>query len=156
MKRKHIYLILCFIWMAVIFWFSAQVADDSQGMSNKLIELIDRIFNINLVENGGWLFDVASFIVRKLAHMSEYAVLAILFALYFKEINVQHYGVYAIVAVFLYASTDEFHQLFVKGRSGQFKDVLIDTFGGTLGFMLLQIYYKVLIKYKERRKIKQL
>lgn len=38
-----------------------------------------------------------------------------------------------ICLVAAYAATDEYHQLFVPGRSGQVRDVVIDTVGGTLG-----------------------
>ncbi|MBQ3466792.1 MAG: VanZ family protein, partial [Oscillospiraceae bacterium] len=34
---------------------------------------------------------------------------------------------------FLYACSDEFHQLFVPGRAGMFSDVLIDTVGVLFG-----------------------
>ena len=50
--------------------------------------------------------------------------------------------IYALIIVFGYASTDEFHQLFVVGRSGQFKDVLIDTSGGTFGILLVYLKNK--------------
>ena len=45
----------------------------------------------------------------------------------------------AISTVFIYACTDEFHQLFVPGRSGQFTDVLIDTAGGLIGLVCILI-----------------
>ena len=44
-----------------------------------------------------------------------------------------------ILGVFLYACTDEFHQLFMDGRAGQFKDVLIDTAGGSTGILLWHV-----------------
>lgn len=40
----------------------------------------------------------------------------------------------------IYASTDEFHQTFVDGRSGKSADVLIDT----SGTVLPQLYYVLL------------
>jgi VanZ family protein len=43
----------------------------------------------------------------------------------------------AILATFLVASADEFHQSFLPNRTGQFSDVLLDTCGGVaLGLML--------------------
>jgi VanZ family protein len=38
--------------------------------------------------------------------------------------------------VFAYAVTDEVHQLFVSGRSGEVRDILIDTIAGALGIAL--------------------
>ncbi|MBC8059640.1 MAG: VanZ family protein, partial [Clostridiaceae bacterium] len=41
----------------------------------------------------------------------------------------------AVGLVFFYACTDEIHQLFVKGRSGRFRDVMIDTSGGATAML---------------------
>lgn len=143
MKKKHLYLLLCFFWMAVIFWFSAQVGDDSQGMSDCIINMLDSIFHTHILQGGGVLEETVSFLVRKAAHMSEYAVLGMLFAAYLKEIGKKHYVWIALLGVVLYACSDEFHQLFVAGRSGQLKDVCIDTLGGSLGLMVQQFYFKI-------------
>ena len=48
---------------------------------------------------------------------------------------------------FLYACTDEFHQLFIAGRSAEIKDVLIDSFGSLTSILLCNfIYLKSKIK----------
>jgi len=39
----------------------------------------------------------------------------------------------------VYAATDEFHQLFVPGRSGQVKDVLLDSCGAAVGVLILML-----------------
>ena len=44
--------------------------------------------------------------------------------------------------VLLYACSDEIHQTFVAGRSGEVLDVLIDTIGGSLATYLYYIIYK--------------
>lgn len=153
MKKKHIYLILCFLWMLVIFWFSHQPANSSQAMSNSILEMVDRILHTNIVTQGGWLFNTLNFLVRKAAHMSEYALLAILFILYLRECEYQHMFLIGIIAVALYAASDEFHQLFVMGRSGQIKDVLIDTCGGMIGIVLLQCILWIKQRYKIRKQM---
>ena len=45
-------------------------------------------------------------------------------------------GIISIVCVFIYAGFDEFHQLFIPGRSGSFSDVLIDLRGGIIGLFI--------------------
>ena len=140
MKKKHIYLILCFLWMALIFVFSSQPGDDSQSLSNDVIKMIENILHIDIIKQGGWLFESVSFLVRKAAHMSEYAILAILYALCLKAYGVRRFLLLSLVFVVLYASSDEIHQLFVYGRSGQIKDVCIDTIGGSIGLLL---YYGI-------------
>lgn len=148
MKKKHVYLLLCFFWMALIFWFSAQEGDNSQGMSNRIIAILDSMFHTHILEGGGILEDTVSFLVRKAAHMSEYAVLGILFAAYLKEIGMKRYTWIALLGVVLYASSDEFHQLFVVGRSGQLQDVWIDTLGGSLGLLVHRLYVIIFRRQK--------
>lgn len=154
MKKKHCYAILCIIWMLVIFWFSAQVADDSQEMSDFFVHLLDAVFSLDIMRNE-IIRDMTSFLVRKAAHMSEYAVLAILFGLTIREYKKEPWLLPALAATAAYAATDEFHQLFVPGRSGQLKDVLIDTAGGALGLGLLALilYLKRTRKMKETEKL---
>ncbi len=53
---------------------------------------------------------------------------------------------FSIIGVFLYACTDEFHQTFVPGRSGQFTDVLVDTSGAILASLLIKIKFYLLKK----------
>lgn len=151
MKKKHCYAILCIIWMLVIFWFSAQVADDSQEMSDFFVHLLDAVFSLDIMRNE-IIRDMTSFLVRKAAHMSEYAVLAILFGFTIREYQKEPWLLLALAATAAYAATDEFHQLIVPGRSGQLKDVLIDTAGGALGLGLLAL----ILYLKRRRKMKEI
>lgn len=137
MKKKHIYLILCILWMAAIFCFSAQVSDDSQKMSDFFVYVLKPFLFAGLSQ------DTASFIVRKAAHMSEYALLAILLGLCYEAYGKKKWVVYALISAALYAATDEFHQLFVAGRSGQFKDVLIDSAGAGIGLLILYFIFKI-------------
>lgn len=48
-------------------------------------------------------------------------------------------GWIVIGLVMLYGCSDEFHQLFVAGRSSRITDVLIDTCGGGIGLLLWQV-----------------
>ncbi|MCD8029064.1 MAG: VanZ family protein, partial [Erysipelotrichaceae bacterium] len=50
--------------------------------------------------------------------------------------------IYAFIMTFLYACSDEAHQLLVSGRAGQLSDVLIDTCGGMTADLLYYIYFK--------------
>lgn len=76
--------------------------------------------------------------IRKMGHMSEYALLAIsimtacivTFSLSKKQMVVTW------LFCLFYAGTDEFHQLFVAGRSGKILDVMIDGTGAFLGILL--------------------
>ena len=48
-----------------------------------------------------------------------------------------------IIWGFLYASTDELHQMFINGRNASFLDVLLDTSGVIFGILLIIIYFKI-------------
>jgi VanZ family protein len=68
-------------------------------------------------------------ILRKLAHMTEYAILAILL------LRATSASAWAFGLAVAYASTDEVHQTFVRGRHGTPVDVGIDAVGALLGLL---------------------
>jgi VanZ family protein len=74
--------------------------------------------------------------------MSEYAILLLL--LYYALSNVisKHTLSLSLLVTFIYACSDEFHQLFIPGRSGQFKDVLIDTSGALIMLMIIFLWQR--------------
>ena len=49
-----------------------------------------------------------------------------------------------ILICFVYSCTDEFHQLFINGRTGQFSDCIIDTLGATIGSILTKVLITIL------------
>jgi VanZ family protein len=71
-------------------------------------------------------------ILRKLAHVTEYAVLGGLL------LRALRSPAAAVVVATLYAVTDEVHQLFVEGRHGAPLDVAIDAVGALAGVLLWQ------------------
>ena len=84
-------------------------------------------------------------IARKTAHFTLYFLLGLTFINFLKEFNIddQKKIIYSIVFVFLYACSDEIHQLFINGRSAEILDVLIDTMGGTISTLISMKRYKV-------------
>ena len=68
---------------------------------------------------------VTDFVVKKFAHISEYAIL---FALTFRAVEKKFQVAYIITVA--YAVTDELHQLFVPGRTAQISDILIFDLAG--------------------------
>lgn len=102
-------------WMAVIFYFSDQ-PDLKSGLP------------------GDW-----DFILRKLAHITEYFILTLLLAraLAGEKISKSRALIFAGLAALLYAVSDEIHQLFVFGREGSVKDVVIDGVG-----IIIALFFK--------------
>ena len=96
-----------------------------------------------------------SFPVRKCAHLTEYAVLGALLAATAASYTalqgiLQGHGsasasrtmkplVLPFIIGVLYAVSDEIHQLFVPGRAGQLRDVLIDSAGILIGMCLYRV-----------------
>ena len=89
------------------------------------------------------------FIFKKSAHMFVYAVLYFLFhravALTLTKNSAEapsnlssRVFIFALILTFLYASSDELHQMFVPGRYGTIRDVGYDMLGA--GIVLLRQY----------------
>lgn len=147
---KHILKLCSFLpaifMMYIIFSFSSSVGVESSALSykvsHKIVEVTDKIGGFQ------WTDDQVDYYtnaihgkVRKVAHMAEYALLAIAvsFPLYV-------YGMRGILLMIVaggicvaFAATDEYHQLFVAGRSGAVKDVLIDSIGVFFGVIFVRI-----------------
>lgn len=83
--------------------------------------------------------------LRKVAHASEYFVFTILILVVLKNSGVSGVKMYVIASIicFIYSCTDEYHQTFVNGRTGQFSDVLIDTLGGFISCIIYNIIIKI-------------
>ena len=135
-KKSFLNLILVIIWMCFIFFMSNQPAETSDSQSIGIINILSE-FGINM---SGIFGDVANFVVRKCAHFLEYMILGFLIINLIKDdCKLSNIIFITIAGVFLYACTDEFHQLFVVGRDGNFRDILIDTFGGTFSGILFTL-----------------
>ena len=122
------------IWMIFIFIMSNTNGNDSSSQSNFFANIILQFINIDK--------ETLTFLIRKLAHMSEYAVLTLTFiyGFYKNQYPLKKIIVYSLICAFLYACTDEFHQLFIGGRAGQFTDVLIDTCGALITIVIYYFY----------------
>ena len=139
MSKKKVLTTITIIWMIIIFIFSNQPASASSNSSNSLIKntivRVYKLFNSNASEE-----DVAKIVekynypVRKTAHFLEYLILGVLVLFTMKAYNIKNIYIMLLIC-FLYACTDEFHQLFIEGRSGNIKDVLIDTLGSLTGIL---------------------
>ncbi|MBU5487943.1 VanZ family protein [Clostridium sp. MSJ-8] len=132
--------VLLIAWLIFIFIMSNTPGDLSTEQSNVVVRLIGKMG----VDISGEFKNTISFCVRKAAHISEYIILFILvyrvIVLYIKKEKAR---LYALIIIFLYASSDEFHQYFVPGREAAFRDVLIDTSGGLIAMLFTLVVDKV-------------
>lgn len=142
MMRHFIRFSFVFIWMGVIFYLSHQPASASSALSGGIVEWILRLFPFDLNE------EIVHYFVRKSAHFTAYFVLGVLLmhAVRVKRLIIG-IGVSLFISV-LYAASDEFHQTFIPGRSGEVRDVLIDSVGAFFGIII----YVAAILYWSYRK----
>lgn len=74
---------------------------------------------------------ITDFIIKKSAHIVEYAVFTTFLyrALYVSGVSKKEAGIYSIILAVLYGISDEFHQSFTPGRTPKIRDVFFDTTG---------------------------
>ncbi len=140
---------LLIAWMVLIFCLSAQNATESSGTSGSLIGAVVEIFypefkELSIAEQQE-IISPFQFIVRKGAHFSLYAVLGILSFFTFVTYNkfsLKARFLSSVLVCSLYAVSDEVHQLFVAGRSCEFRDMLIDFCGAILGITVALLLSK--------------
>jgi VanZ family protein len=136
---KYLFVI---IWMVLIFAFSSQGHDVSSGQSEGVVAAIQQATGLTLPET----------IVRKMAHILLYATLGILAALLVREYTRPGWRLVlsAEIIVILYATSDEIHQLFIPGRSGEMRDVLIDSTAGLVGITIATLLYHHYLLHKKQ------
>ena len=155
--KKSIFIVLLVLWMGFIFSMSCENAEESSNTSGQTIRVVlsavpgfeeqPEEVKVNIIEK-------LQFIVRKSAHFIGYMILGILASgliLYYGNINKKYLLAFLICVI--YAISDEIHQLFVPGRSGQVRDVLIDSAGSLLGIIIVMAFEKLLIKFNKKHKI---
>ena len=156
MNLKNILIIIVIVlWCGVIFYASSRNNSQSNGKSKKIVaetvKITAKVTNkINItnidLSNDIWVNSMVKKLnkpFRKLCHATVYLILSVLlmFGLKTFNIDIKKAMIITISSCFLYSLTDEFHQLFVSGRTGQFSDCLIDTLGATIGAIISKIIF---------------
>lgn len=132
-KLSKIKYIIPFLIIIFIFSNSLKNGIESSNSSNFVTDIVYKIFKGD--------YNTLSYIVRKLAHFTEFFILGI-----FSYIGYKYYSLIFVVAT---AFLDELIQLFVEGRTSSIIDVLIDTSGGVLGIGLVILIIKIYNKSKQ-------
>lgn len=131
------------IWMGIIFGASADT-QSTEHTSRFLVPFL-RWLNPHISEEA---IDAARWVVRKAAHMTEFALLAWLWWRAWRKPRRHDARPWSwrtagltIACVALYAASDELHQYFVANRTASVKDVCIDTTGGIIAIVVLWIIH---------------
>lgn len=146
MMKKIVKLILLILWLALIYYFSSQIATESNATSSgllaKLYVYYRLIGDMPLQE----YLTTFSKLIRKIAHFSEYFILGILAYENAKEYldDNAHFG--SILFCIICAIVDETHQLFVPGRAYGVLDILLDSLGSCFAIILCHLIIKRWLK----------
>lgn len=111
---KHLKYIPAILWMCLIFYLSSRT-------------------DLPKAENFFW-----EFIFKKSGHLFVYFILAIIWLFTLKKDIIANAFLFSVT----YAFSDEIHQLFVPGRTGLLRDVIIDSVGVIIAITLFTIYQK--------------
>ena len=136
--------ILVILWMGIIFYLSHQPATYSNSLSLGITEKI-LIIAKKLVINLDIELDALNYLTRKSAHFISYLILGALVinaTSKNKRINVK-WTMISISVCLIYAISDELHQAFVPGRGPAVFDVVIDSFGASVGVFIYWVFYKM-------------
>ena len=130
--------LLVIVWMIIIFLFSAQPATASNDLSLNIIDQLFSFIGLSLNSNIE-LLNTINLIIRKGAHLFVYLILGGLItnALWPYRLPKASLLKLSCIIGLSYATIDEFHQLFVDGRSGQISDVFLDSLGVIIGVWLV-------------------
>lgn len=142
---KPLSLLPALAMMYMIYSFSAQDADASGNLSlsvsYRIVEMGNDILHKGLDETQmeQYAFKIEH-LVRKLAHMTEYFMLAVAvsFPLYVYRLRGFPLMLVAGIICVAFAAGDEYHQSFVAGRGPSVRDVGIDSIGAFFGILAVQ------------------
>lgn len=141
--------------MVVIFCFSSQGGEESMATSGRFaIPLTNWIASMQgglSPEAYDELLVTVQMVVRKTAHFSEYALLAVLIRLLMTSYALPWTTVWAWLAATAYAGTDELHQLLGGERTGMWQDVALDSCGALTGAIVIGL----VIHFMRKRNKKQ-
>ena len=132
--------------MGLIFYLSSQNAEISSKTSGSVIESVADIiypgFSDMSASEQDEIIGAFQFIARKTAHFSLYAVLgalAFLSVVSYRKLKYRFRVLISAGICLFYAASDEFHQLFIAGRSAEIRDICIDFCGSVLAIGVLAL-----------------
>ena len=125
--------------------------ETSIAMSDRVVLMVLSWFADESSERFYEWYPMATYLIRKLAHVLEYAVFGFGIASYFrtKKENTVDVGVYSMLVLLIIAIADETFQKFV-GRGSLVTDVVIDSVGGLLGVGGLMLWCRYRSRYTVR------
>ena len=143
-RRRRRMLVYC-VWLAVCWGHSLMPGDVSSLESSRFVFLVRPLFLLFNITNE----QLMTFAIRKTAHFTEYAILALLARRASRAWFEDGMRANLLCAVLTIAAPalDEFIQTFVPGRAGQPTDVLIDLSGALCGLVVAHLIERFFPNY---------
>jgi len=152
--KRGILVLIILLWMGIVFFLSNENGNESNNTSSFVVNIIINMYE-NMTNNTLDIsnIEIISFVVRKIAHFTLYFIGAIPVYMLFKsyDMNKRKIWFYSILFCFIYACSDEIHQLFSAGRDGKIMDVLIDTSGSIVSVICLEFISYIICKFKNKK-----
>jgi VanZ family protein len=132
---------ILYYWAPAVLWAVVILGASNQEFSadNTSSWLQTVVRSVRGVPLADQTVEIANFVIRKLAHLTEYGIFSLLAFRGIRRDRSGSSGRWAGVAIALsavLAAIDEYHQSFVPGRTGVVTDVLIDACGATIAQLL--------------------
>ena len=128
------------LWLSVIFMLSTGAGGASH--TNSFLDSFLSRFFPGVYHRLTWPeLDAIHYYIRKAAHVTEYAILGTLMV---RALCPSRPGLSQRILLIswtlcaAYAATDEFHQIFVPGRTAKVTDVLLDAAGAAIGIVVFR------------------
>ena len=138
MKKRYIFIVMTVLMTAFIFWNSSKPAVESTSDSNRFVDFFTILLSYIGVKAD---FGIVEVIVRKSAHIAEFAVHAMLLAGCFCG-DFKKRAIYILFFGLMTACVDEYIQLFPEGRAGLVSDIFIDFTGTVVGMGFFGLFRK--------------
>ncbi len=136
-------------WVAVLFFFSGQDANESGRLSLKVTEYVMRLFPSLPFE-----FEQVHFFVRKTAHFCIFALEGFLLGLAMMKTLPEKWlgATLAVISCAVVAVLNEYHQSFSEGRSCELRDMIIDSCGALTGVLAGALLLAIIGRILKRRR----
>lgn len=139
MKNKFVLWILVFTWCGMIYYFTESSMFTGANTASWISEIVQKLplGHVDHINDG---FLSWNSIVRKLAHLLVFGLLAVLVwrAFYPRRFAMVGAWVFTVVC----AALDEWHQSFQPGRTALLSDVVIDACGAGIALFVVRIYLR--------------
>lgn len=151
-------------WIILLFYLSSESGVASTQRSTSAVRFIELIFGEGVI---------TELVLRKTVHVIEYGILTMLSFMAVRYTNRisqiksyaespvkliksdnEMYIAFSMWMSLLTAVVDEYHQLFVDGRDGSIRDVLIDAIGVIIVLIIIRVAFTIYLHYLGRKEVR--